>query len=156
MARADSRIVAITAAMCDGTGLDQFCQEFPDRFYDVGIAEQHAVTFAAGLAIEGLIPVVAIYSTFLQRAYDQIVYDVCLQKLPVVFAIDRGGLVGEDGVTHQGLLDYSYLRSIPNIIVMAPKDENELQHMLKTAIDCGHPVSLRYPRGKRGGRNSGW
>lgn len=148
LAQADSRIVAITAAMCDGTGLDQFCQEFPDRFYDVGIAEQHAVTFAAGLAIEGLIPVVAIYSTFLQRAYDQIVYDVCLQKLPVVFAIDRGGLVGEDGVTHQGLLDYSYLRSIPNIIVMAPKDENELQHMLKTAAGCGHPVSLRYPRGK--------
>jgi len=100
------------------------------------------------LAIEGLIPVVAIYSTFLQRAYDQIVYDVCLQKLPVVFAIDRGGLVGEDGVTHQGLLDYSYLRSIPNIIVMAPKDENELQHMLKTAAGCGYPVSLRYPRGK--------
>ena len=148
LARADSRIVAITAAMCDGTGLDQFCQEFPDRFYDVGIAEQHAVTFAAGLAIEGLIPVVAIYSTFLQRAYDQIVYDVCLQKLPVVFAIDRGGLVGEDGATHQGFLDYSYLRSIPNIIVMAPKDENELQHMFKTAIGCGHPVSLRYPRGK--------
>ncbi len=148
LARADSRIVAITAAMCDGTGLDQFCQEFPDRFYDVGIAEQHAVTFAAGLAIEGLIPVVAIYSTFLQRAYDQIVYDVCLQKLPVVFAIDRGGLVGEDGATHQGFLDHSYLRSIPNIIVMAPKDENELQHMLKTAVDCGNPVSLRYPRGK--------
>jgi 1-deoxy-D-xylulose-5-phosphate synthase len=148
LARADSRIVAITAAMCDGTGLDQFCQEFPERFYDVGIAEQHAVTFAAGLAIEGLIPVVAIYSTFLQRAYDQIVYDVCLQKLPVVFAIDRGGIVGEDGATHQGLLDYSYLRSIPNIIVMAPKDENELQHMFRTAVSCGCPVSLRYPRGK--------
>jgi 1-deoxy-D-xylulose-5-phosphate synthase len=151
LARVDSRIVAITAAMCDGTGLDQFSQEFPDRFYDVGIAEQHAVTFAAGLAIEGLIPVVAIYSTFLQRAYDQIVYDVCLQKLPVVFAIDRGGIVGEDGATHQGLLDYSYLRSIPNIIVMAPKDENELQHMLKTAVGCGCPVSLRYPRGKGAG-----
>jgi 1-deoxy-D-xylulose-5-phosphate synthase len=148
LARADSRIVAITAAMCDGTGLDKFSQEFPGRFYDVGIAEQHAVTFAAGLAIEGLIPIVAIYSTFLQRAYDQIIYDVCMQKLPVVFAIDRGGIVGEDGATHQGLLDYSYLRSIPNIIVMAPKDENELQHMLKTAIGCGHPVSLRYPRGK--------
>jgi 1-deoxy-D-xylulose-5-phosphate synthase len=148
MAHADSRIVAITAAMCEGTGLNQFCQEFPERFYDVGIAEQHAVTFAAGLAIEGLIPVVAIYSTFLQRAYDQIVSDVCMQKLPVVFAIDRGGLVGEDGATHQGLLDYSYLRSIPNIIVMASKDENELQHMLKTAVGCGNPVSLRYPRGK--------
>ena len=148
LARHDSRILAITAAMCEGTGLNPFAQEFPKRFYDVGIAEQHAVTFAAGLAVEGLIPVVAVYSTFLQRAYDQIVHDVCLQKLPVVFAIDRGGLVGEDGATHQGLLDYSYLRSIPNIIVMAPKDENELQHMLKTAVDCGQPVSLRYPRGR--------
>jgi 1-deoxy-D-xylulose-5-phosphate synthase len=134
--------------MCDGTGLEQFSQKFPQRFYDVGIAEQHAVTFAAGMAIEGMIPVVAIYSTFLQRAYDQILHDVCLQKLPVVFALDRGGIVGEDGATHQGLFDYSYLRSIPNIIVMAPKDENELQHMLKTAIDCGSPVALRYPRGK--------
>jgi len=148
LAHADSRIVAVTAAMCEGTGLDQFCKEFPERFYDVGIAEQHAVTFAAGLAAEGIIPVVAIYSTFLQRAYDQIVHDVCLQKLPVIFAVDRGGLVGEDGATHQGLLDYSYLRSIPNIVVMAPKDENELRHMLKTAVDCGSPVSLRYPRGK--------
>lgn len=148
LAHADSRIVAITAAMCEGTGLNLFSQEFPERFYDVGIAEQHAVTFAAGLAIEGLSPVVAIYSTFLQRAYDQIVSDVCMQKLPVVFAVDRGGLVGEDGATHQGLMDYSYLRSIPNIIVMAPKDENELQHMLKTAVGCGLPVSLRYPRGK--------
>jgi 1-deoxy-D-xylulose-5-phosphate synthase len=153
LARTDSRVVAITAAMCEGTGLDQFCKEIPERFYDVGIAEQHAVTFAAGLAAEGFIPIVAIYSTFLQRAYDQIVYDVCLQKLPVVFAIDRGGLVGEDGATHQGLLDYSYLRSIPNLIVMAPKDENELQHMLKTAVDCGRPVSLRYPRGKGIGAN---
>ncbi len=148
LARADSRIVAVTAAMCEGTGLDRFSKEIPERFYDAGIAEQHAVTFAAGMAAEGFIPVVAIYSTFLQRAYDQIVHDVCLQKLPVVFAIDRGGLVGEDGATHQGLLDYSYLRSIPNIIVMAPKDENELRHMLKTAVDCGQPVSVRYPRGK--------
>ncbi|MBN1365731.1 MAG: 1-deoxy-D-xylulose-5-phosphate synthase [Syntrophaceae bacterium] len=148
LAHADSRIVAITAAMCEGTGLNQFIQEFPSRFYDVGIAEQHAVTFAAGLAVQGFIPIVAIYSTFLQRAYDQIVHDVCLQKLPVVFAIDRGGLVGEDGATHQGLLDYSYLRSIPNIIVMAPKDENEMQYMLKTAVGCGQPVSLRYPRGR--------
>jgi 1-deoxy-D-xylulose-5-phosphate synthase len=148
LAGAESRIVAVTAAMCDGTGLEQFSQKFPQRFYDVGIAEQHAVTFAAGMAIEGMIPVVAIYSTFLQRAYDQILHDVCLQKLPVVFALDRGGIVGEDGATHQGLFDYSYLRSIPNIIVMAPKDENELQHMLKTAIDCGSPVALRYPRGK--------
>lgn len=148
LARADSRIVAVTAAMCEGTGLNKFSQEFPNRFYDVGIAEQHAVTFAAGLAMEGFIPVVAIYSTFLQRAYDQIIHDVCLQKLPVVFAIDRGGLVGEDGATHQGLLDYSYLCSIPNITIMAPKDENELQHMLKTAVDLGQPVSLRYPRGR--------
>ena len=148
LAQNDSRIVAITAAMCDGTGLDQFCQEFPRRFYDVGIAEQHGVTFAASLAIEGFIPVVAIYSTFLQRAYDQILHDVCLQKLPVIFALDRAGIVGEDGATHQGLFDYAYLRSIPNIIVMAPKDENELQHMLKTAVDCQQPVSLRYPRGK--------
>lgn len=148
LAHDDPRIVAITAAMCEGTGLNQFCQDFPNRFYDVGIAEQHAVTFAAALATEGLIPVVAIYSTFLQRAYDQILHDVCLQKLPVVFALDRGGLVGEDGATHQGLFDYSYLRSMPNIIVMAPKDENELRHMLKTAVHCGRPVSLRYPRGK--------
>ncbi len=148
LAQDDSRIVAVTAAMCDGTGLDQFSREFPARFYDVGIAEQHAVTFAAGLAIEGLIPVVAIYSTFLQRAYDQILHDVCLQKLPVVFALDRAGIVGEDGATHQGIFDYAYLRSIPNLIVMAPKDENELQHMLKTAVDCKRPIALRYPRGK--------
>ena len=148
LAHDDSRILAITAAMCDGTGLDQFSREFPKRFYDVGIAEQHAVTLAAGLAIEGFIPVVAIYSTFLQRAYDQILHDVCLQKLPVVFALDRAGIVGEDGATHQGIFDYSYLRSIPNIVVMAPADENELQHMLKTAVECKYPVSLRYPRGK--------
>jgi 1-deoxy-D-xylulose-5-phosphate synthase len=148
LAHDDPRILAITAAMCDGTGLDQFSREFPKRFYDVGIAEQHAVTFAAGLAIEGFIPVVAIYSTFLQRAYDQILHDVCLQKLPVVFALDRAGIVGEDGATHQGIFDYSYLRSIPNIVVMAPADENELQHMLKTAVECRQPVSLRYPRGK--------
>ena len=154
LARADSRIVAITAAMCEGTGLDQFSQEFPKRLYDVGIAEQHAVTFAAGLAIEGFIPVVAIYSTFLQRAYDQILHDVCLQKLPVVFAIDRAGIVGEDGSTHQGLFDFSYLRNIPHIVIMAPKDENELRHMLKTAVGCRCPVSLRYPRGKALGVNT--
>jgi 1-deoxy-D-xylulose-5-phosphate synthase len=148
LARENPRIVAITAAMCNGTGLDQFAREFPRRFYDVGIAEQHGVTFAAGLATEGMIPVIAIYSTFLQRAYDQILHDVCLQKLPVVFAIDRGGFVGEDGPTHHGLFDYTYMRSVPHIIVMAPKDENELQHMLKTAISCGQPVSLRYPRGQ--------
>jgi 1-deoxy-D-xylulose-5-phosphate synthase len=113
----------------------------------VGIAEQHGITFAAGLAVEGFIPVVAIYSTFMQRAYDQILHDVCLQNLPVVLAMDRGGIVGADGQTHQGLFDFSFLRHIPNLIVMAPKDENELQHMLKTAIHCGRPVSLRYPRG---------
>jgi 1-deoxy-D-xylulose-5-phosphate synthase len=133
--------------MCEGTGLDEFAKEFPGRFFDVGIAEQHGVTFAAGMATEGLIPVVAIYSTFLQRAYDQILHDVCLQNLPVVFALDRGGFVGDDGPTHHGLFDYAYLRSIPNMIVMAPKDENELQHMLKTAVTCGSPASVRYPRG---------
>jgi 1-deoxy-D-xylulose-5-phosphate synthase len=148
LAQEDQRLVAITAAMCEGTGLEQFQKAFPQRLYDVGIAEQHAVTFAAGLAVEGFLPVVAIYSTFLQRAYDQILHDVCLQNLPVIFAIDRAGIVGEDGATHQGIFDYSYLRSIPNLIVMAPKDENELRHMLKTAVSCGSPVSLRYPRGK--------
>ncbi|MGB9698053.1 MAG: 1-deoxy-D-xylulose-5-phosphate synthase [Thermodesulfobacteriota bacterium] len=150
LARENPRIVAITAAMPHGTGLDAFAQEFPERFFDVGIAEQHGVTFAAGLAVEGFIPVVAIYSTFMQRAYDQILHDVCLQKLPVVLAMDRGGIVGQDGPTHHGLFDFSYLRHIPHLIVMAPKDENELQHMLKTAVYCGQPVSLRYPRG------SGW
>lgn len=148
LASSDSRIVAVTAAMCEGTGLDKFRQEFPQRLYDVGIAEQLAVTFAAGLAMEGLLPVVAIYSTFLQRAYDQILHDVCLQNLPVVFAIDRAGFVGEDGATHQGLFDLSYLRNLPRMVMMAPKDENELRHMLKTAIGCGSPVSIRYPRGK--------
>ena len=148
LARDNPRIVAVTAAMSEGTGLDEFAREYPGRFYDVGMAEQHGVTFAAGLATEALIPVVAIYSTFLQRAYDQILHDVCLQKLPVVLALDRGGFVGADGPTHHGLFDFSYLRSIPNIIVMAPKDENELQHMLKTAVECGGPVSIRYPRGR--------
>lgn len=148
LAASDSRIVAVTAAMCEGTGLDQFGREFPKRLYDVGIAEQLAVTFAAGLAIERFLPVVAIYSTFLQRAYDQILHDVCLQKLPVIFAVDRAGFVGEDGATHQGLFDLSYLRNLPHMIMMAPKDENELRHMLKTAIGCGSPVSIRYPRGK--------
>ena len=148
LAQENQRLVAITAAMCEGTGLEKFRQVFPERLYDVGIAEQHAVTFAAGLAVEGFLPVVAIYSTFLQRAYDQILHDVCLQKLPVVFAIDRAGFVGEDGATHQGIFDYSYLRSIPHLIVMAPKDENELRHMLKTAVSCGSPVSVRYPRGR--------
>jgi len=148
LARENPRIVAITAAMCQGTGLEEYSKELPDRFFDVGIAEQHGVTFAAGLATQGIIPVVAIYSTFLQRAYDQVIHDVCLQKLPVVLALDRGGIVGDDGPTHHGLFDYSYLRSIPNIVVMAPKDENELRHMLKTAVACGGPASVRYPRGR--------
>lgn len=147
LARENPKIVAITAAMCDGTGLGQFARELPERFYDVGIAEQHGVTFAAGLALEGFIPVVAIYSTFMQRAYDQVLHDICMQNLPVVLALDRGGFVGDDGPTHHGLFDYSYLRAIPNMIVMAPKDENELQHMLATAVACGRPVSVRYPRG---------
>jgi 1-deoxy-D-xylulose-5-phosphate synthase len=148
LAAGDSRIVAVTAAMCEGTGLEKFRETFPQRFYDVGIAEQMAVTFAAGLAAEGLRPVVAVYSTFLQRAYDQILHDVCLQQLPVVFAVDRAGIVGEDGSTHQGLFDCSYLRNLPGLIMMAPKDENELRHMLKTALACAAPVSIRYPRGK--------
>ncbi len=148
MAKEDPKIVAITAAMPDGTGLSPFAKEFPDRFYDVGIAEQHAVTFASGLAAGGMKPVVAIYSTFLQRAYDQIIHDVCLQKLPVVFAIDRGGIVGEDGPTHHGVFDFSYLRPIPDIVIMAPKDENELQYMIKSAVDYNCPVAVRYPRGR--------
>jgi 1-deoxy-D-xylulose-5-phosphate synthase len=134
--------------MQNGTGLEKFSKEFPDRFYDIGIAEQHAVTFAAGLALEGMKPVVAIYSTFLKRAYDQVHQDVCHQNLPVVFALDRGGIVGEDGGTHHGLFDFSYLRHIPNLVVMAPKDENELQHMIRTALQCRQPVAIRYPRGK--------
>ena len=140
-------LFAITAAMPEGTGLNRFSETFPDRFLDVGIAEQHAVTFAAGLAVEGLRPVVAIYSTFLQRAYDQIIHDVCLQNLPVVFCLDRGGLVGEDGPTHHGPFDLSYTRILPNITVMAPMDENELRHMLYTALKQPGPVALRYPRG---------
>lgn len=148
LAQEDERIIAISAGMTTGTGLAKFKQLFPDRFYDVGIAEQHAVTFAAGLAAEGLRPVAAIYSTFLQRAYDQIVQDVCLQNHPVVFAIDRGGIVGEDGATHQGLFDFSYLRHIPNLVIMAPKDENELRHMLHTALKLKNPTAIRYPRGK--------
>ncbi len=148
LAKENERLIAITAAMQSGTGLEDFSSQFPNRFYDIGIAEQHAVTFAAGLALEGMKPVVAIYSTFLQRAYDQVLQDVCLQKLPVVFALDRGGIVGEDGPTHQGVFDFSYLRHIPNLTVMVPKDENEFQHMIKTAIDCAAPVAFRYPRGK--------
>jgi len=147
LAKENKQLIAITAAMQSGTGLEQFSREFPERFYDIGIAEQHAVTFAAGLALGGMKPVVAIYSTFLQRAYDQIHQDVCLQNLPVVLALDRGGVVGEDGSTHHGLFDFSYLRHIPNLIIMAPKDENEFQHMIKTAIECPSPVAFRYPRG---------
>ena len=146
-ARTDKRIVAITAAMCEGTGLNAFEKEFPKRIYDVGIAEQHAVTFAAGLAAQGARPVVAMYSTFLQRAYDQVVHDVATQNLPVTFCIDRGGLVAEDGTTHHGAFDYAYLRHVPNMVVMAPKDENELQHMVKTAVTHDGPVAVRYPRG---------
>ena len=148
LARHNKRLVAITAAMQSGTGLEEFAKEYPDRFYDIGIAEQHAVTFAAGLAIEGMKPVVAIYSTFLQRAYDQVQQDVCLQNLPVVFALDRGGIVGEDGPTHHGVFDFSFLRHLPNLVVMAPKDEEELRYMVHTAVQYPGPIALRYPRGK--------
>lgn len=144
----DEKVVAITAAMPDGTGLKRFRNMYPDRFFDVGIAEEHAVTFAAGLAAGGLKPVVAIYSSFLQRAYDQILHDVCIQKLPVVFAIDRAGLVGSDGETHQGIFDLSFLSSIPNMNLMAPKNKWELSDMLKFALNMGEPVAIRYPRGE--------
>ncbi len=147
LAKEDDKIVAVTAAMPEGTGLAAYAQNFPDRFFDVGIAEPHGVTFAAGLAAEGLKPVVAIYSTFLQRAYDQIIHDVCLDAHHVVFAIDRGGIVGDDGPTHHGLFDLSFLRSLPNMIVMAPKDENELRQMLLTALTHNGPIAFRYPRG---------
>jgi 1-deoxy-D-xylulose-5-phosphate synthase len=147
LAKEDPRIVAITAAMPTGTSLSKFAKCYPDRFFDVGIAEQHGVTFAAGLATQGLQPVCAIYSTFLQRAYDQIVHDVCLQKLPVVFALDRAGFAGDDGRTHHGIYDLTYLRCLPGMTIMAPKDENELRHMLKTALALGGPVAVRYPRG---------
>lgn len=143
----DRQVVAITAAMPSGTGLTEFARRFPNRFFDVGIAEQHAVTLAAGLAASGFRPVVAIYSTFLQRAFDQVVHDVCMQDLPVVFALDRAGIVGDDGETHQGLFDLGYLRPIPNLSLMVPKDETELQHMLFTALSHNGPVALRYPRG---------
>jgi 1-deoxy-D-xylulose-5-phosphate synthase len=147
LAEQDLRVVAITAAMRDGTGLKPFSERFPKRFFDVGIAEQHAMTFAAGLAADGFRPVTAIYSTFMQRAYDQVFHDICLQKLPVTIAMDRAGLVGDDGPTHHGVMDYSFLRHIPGLALMAPKDENELRHMLKTAVTSGVPISLRYPRG---------
>jgi 1-deoxy-D-xylulose-5-phosphate synthase len=147
LAERDPRVVAITAAMCEGTGLDEFSKKFPNRFFDVGIAEQHAVDFAAGLACEGMRPVAAIYSTFLQRAYDQLVHDLCLMHLPVTLALDRAGIVGADGPTHHGLYDLVYLSALPGMVVMAPKDENELRHMLKTAIGIDGPSAVRYPRG---------
>lgn len=153
LAEENKKIVAVTAAMPEGTGLTEFAKRYPDRFFDVGIAEQHGVTFAAGMATEGFKPVVAIYSTFLQRAYDQILHDVCIESLPVVFAIDRGGIVGEDGPTHHGLFDLSYLRGLPNMVLMAPKDEQELCHMLATAIKHDGPIALRYPRGVGAGVN---
>ena len=148
LADKDNKIVAVSAAMAEGTGLSAFASEYKDRFFDVGIAEQHAVTFCAGLASEGFRPVFAVYSTFLQRAYDQIIHDVCMQKLNVVFAIDRAGIVGSDGETHQGVFDITYLRHIPNIRIMSPKDGNELSEMLKMALSLEGPTAIRYPRGK--------
>ena len=147
LARQDDKIIAITAAMPEGTGTDAFEKQFPERFFDTGICEQHAVTFAAGLASQGYKPFVAIYSTFLQRAYDQVLHDVCLQNLPVVFCIDRAGLVGEDGATHHGVFDVAYLRHIPNMHFLAPRDENLLQHCMKTALALGGPCAVRYPKG---------
>jgi 1-deoxy-D-xylulose-5-phosphate synthase len=143
----DDKVVAITAAMIDGTGFDEFASAFPNRFFDVGIAEEHAVTSAGAMAKGGYKPVVAIYSTFLQRAYDEIIHDVCLQNLPVVFAIDRAGIVGEDGATHNGVFDIAFLRNLPNMVVMAPKDENELQHMFFSATKIQQASAIRYPRG---------
>jgi len=147
IAQQNPLVIAITAGMTSGTGLEKFQQLFADRFYDVGIAEQHAITFAAGLAAEGFRPIAAIYSTFLQRSYDQVLHDVCMQNLPVIFMLDRAGIVGEDGPTHHGLFDITYMRSLPNMVFMAPKDENELQHMLATALSLQQPVAIRYPRG---------
>jgi 1-deoxy-D-xylulose-5-phosphate synthase len=148
IAEEDEKVVAITAAMPNGTGLRPFARQFPGRFFDVGIAEQHAVDFASGLALSGFKPVVAIYSTFLQRAYDQLYHDVCLMDIPVFFALDRAGIVPDDGPTHQGINDIIYMRHLPNMIVMAPKDENELQHMIKSALSYSHPAAVRYPKGK--------
>ncbi len=148
LAKNDGRIVAVTAAMPDGTGLKEFAKRYPKRFFDVGIAEAHGVTSAAGMAAAGLKPVIAVYSSFLQRGFDQILHDVCIQELPVVFAIDRAGLVGSDGETHQGIFDYSYLTCIPNMTVMAPKNRWELEDMLAFAVSMGRPVAVRYPRGE--------
>ncbi len=147
MGAADNRLVAITPAMCEGSGMVEFEKLFPKRFFDVGIAEQHAVTFAAGLACEGLKPVVAIYSTFLQRGYDQLVHDVAIQNLPVVFALDRAGLVGADGATHAGAYDISFIRCIPNMSLACPSDEGECRQLLSTAFAMDSPVAVRYPRG---------
>lgn len=151
LGEANPKIVSVTAAMIDGTGLEEFARRFPQRFFDVGIAEEHAVTFAGALARGGFRPVVAVYSTFLQRAYDEIIHDVCLQNLPVVFAIDRAGIVGEDGATHNGIFDLAFLRCLPNLTIMAPKDENEFQQMLYTASEHDGPVAVRYPRGAGAG-----
>jgi len=147
MAKRDSKIVAITAAMPEGTGLDKFAKAFPERMFDVGIAEEHAITFSGGMATQGMKPIAAIYSTFLQRAFDQVFHDVAIMDLPVVFALDRAGIAGQDGPTHHGIYDMAYLRLFPNMVCMAPKDENELRHMVRTAFETGHPTSLRYPRG---------
>jgi 1-deoxy-D-xylulose-5-phosphate synthase len=147
MAKRDPKIVAITAAMPEGTGLDKFAKVFPERMFDIGIAEEHGVTFCGGMATQGMKPIAAIYSTFLQRAFDQVFHDVAIMDLPVVFALDRGGIAGADGPTHHGIYDMAYLRLFPNMICMAPRDENELRHMVKTAFETGHPTSLRYPRG---------
>jgi 1-deoxy-D-xylulose-5-phosphate synthase len=151
LAEEDSKVAAITAAMCTGTGLTEFSETYPSRFYDVGIAEQHAVTMAAGLAMGGLKPIVSIYSTFLQRAYDQIIHDVCLQDIPMILAVDRAGIVGADGATHQGLFDISFLRHMPNIVLMAPTNEEEMHQMFRTALKSQHPCAIRYPRGKAAG-----
>jgi 1-deoxy-D-xylulose-5-phosphate synthase len=147
MAARDPRVVGITPAMREGSGMVRYSELFPDRYFDVGIAEQHAVTFAAGLACEGMKPVVAIYSTFLQRGYDQLIHDVAIQNLPVLFALDRGGLVGGDGATHNGAFDYAYLRTVPNLTVMAPSDADECRQMLYTGLNLGSPAAVRYPRG---------
>jgi 1-deoxy-D-xylulose-5-phosphate synthase len=151
MAVHDKRLVGITPAMREGSGMVEFHQRFPDRYYDVGIAEQHAVTFAAGMACEGLKPVVAIYSTFLQRGYDQLIHDVALQNLPVVFALDRAGLVGADGATHAGNYDIAYIRCIPNMALACPADEKECRQLLSSAFEQNHPVAVRYPRGAGAG-----
>ena len=147
IAKEDKDVVAITAAMPDGTGLIEFSKNFPERFFDVGIAEEHAVTLSAGMASSGLKPVFAVYSTFLQRAYDEIIHDVCIQNLPVVFAIDRAGVVGEDGETHQGILDISYLSTMPNMTIVAPKSLKEVEILLRWALNKKTPVAIRYPKG---------